>query len=237
MAASDVSAPAIAGICSMATRHILGDLGAEHRRRTGIGVAVTAVGGVDAVRRIQSGATCDFVVLTQAAIRELAAGGHVSAHSVTNLARSVVAIAVAAHAPVPDTSDGAAIRRAVLAARRVGYSSGPSGTHLMRLFQRWDIADRMAAKSAQAPPGVPVAQLIAQGEVDLGFQQLSELMDMPGIRIAGTLPDEIQSITMFTGALCSRAARRGEAERFLAFAASPDASDVKRRHGMEPIET
>src|SRR6516162_2474440 len=165
----------IAGISSIATRNVLLELGDAYGRQSGQRVTVESVGGVDAARRVQAGEAFDFVVLATDAIDKLTSSGRVDADSRINLARSGVAVAVKAGAPRPDISNESAVRQAVLAARSIGYSTGPSGVYLARLFERWGIAEAIAPRLVQAPPGVPVGSLIARGEVELGFQQLSEL--------------------------------------------------------------
>src|SRR5213078_4000829 len=164
----------------------------------------------------------------------LAAGGRVDPGSRTDLAHSGVAIAVASGAPRPDISNESAIRDAVLRARSIGYSTGPSGAHLARLFQRWGIADTVAPRIVQAPPGVPVGTLVAQGDVELGFQQLSELMPLRGIDVIGLLPPEIQVVTVFSAAVCTASNYPAAAKALLSFLASPEADAAKRRHGMQP---
>ena len=99
------------------------------------------------------------------------------------------------------------MRDAVLAARRIGYSTGPSGRHLARLLERWGIASAIGPRLVEAPPGVPVGTLVARGDVDLGLQQLSELMHVPGVDVVGVLPPEIQEVTVFAGAVCARSAQ------------------------------
>jgi molybdate transport system substrate-binding protein len=145
-----------------------------------------------------------------------------------------VAIAVAAGASRPGVSGESAVRDAVLRARSIGYSTGPSGAHLVRLFERWGIADVVAPRTVQAPPGVPVGALVARGDVELGFQQLSELMHLPGIDVIGLLPPEIQVITVFSAAVCTVSNRGTAAHALLAFLGSPEADAAMRRHGMEP---
>ena len=176
----------ITGISSMATRQLLADLARAHAERSGDTVAIEAVGGVDVARRVQAGEPFDVVVLASDAIDRLIASGHLIGERV-DLVRSPVAIAVRAGAARPDVSSGDAVRRAVLAAPRIGYSTGPSGTHLQRLFERWGIVEQIRSRIVQAPAGVPVATLIARGDVELGFQQLSELMHLDGVDVLGLL--------------------------------------------------
>jgi len=225
----------IAGISSIATRNVLLELGDAYGRQSGQRVTVESVGGVDAARRVQAGEAFDFVVLATDAIDKLTSSGRVDADSRINLARSGVAVAVKAGAPRPDISNESAVRQAVLAARSIGYSTGPSGVYLARLFERWGIAEAIAPRLVQAPPGVPVGSLIARGEVELGFQQLSELVHLAGINLIGALPPEIQLITAFTAAVCTASPRPRRAEALLSFLASREADAAKHRHGMEPL--
>ncbi len=224
----------ITGISSMATRHLLVELADAYTRQSRHRVTLVSVGGADAARRVQAGETFDFVVLAADVINQLASDGRVDPESRTDLARSAVAIAVAAGAPRPGISSEATVRDAVLRARSIGYSTGPSGAHLVRLFERWGIAGVIASRIVQAPPGVPVGTLVAHGEVELGFQQLSELMHLPGIDVIGLLPPEIQMATVFSAAICAASNRPAGAKALLSFLASPEADPAKRRHGMEP---
>ncbi|SEJ74031.1 substrate-binding domain-containing protein [Paraburkholderia diazotrophica] len=224
----------VTGIGSMATRQILARLATQFERDTGCRAAITSVGGVEAARRVQAGEAFDFVVLASDAIDRLAADGCIDPGSRVDIARSHVAIAVAAGAPQPDVSSEDAVRNAILRAGRIGYSTGPSGTHLKRLFAHWGIDDAIASRIVQAPPGVPVATLITNGDVDLGFQQLSELMHVPGIDIVGPLPPAIQIVTVFSAATCRAMHERQATQQFLTFMASPHADSIKREHGMEP---
>jgi molybdate transport system substrate-binding protein len=224
-------------ISSMATRQMLAELVAAYERHSTQQVAIESVGGVAAARRVEDGEPFDIVVLAADAIDRLAATGRVDPDSRVDLARSGVAVAVAAGAPRPDIGTEAAVRDAVLAARSIGYSTGPSGTHLTRLFERWGIAATIAPRIVQAPPGVSVGSLIARGEVELGFQQTSELMHLAGIDLIGVLPPEIQVTTVFSAALCTictASEQREAALALLTFLASPDADSAKRAHGMEP---
>ena len=222
------------GISSMAMRAVLTELADAYAQRSGQRVEIVSVGGVDAARRIKEGEAFDFVVLAADAIAQLAADGRVDRASQTDLARSNVAVAVSAGATPPDISSEAAVRDTVLRARSIGYSTGPSGAHLARLFERWGIADEISPRIVIAPPGVPVATLIARGDAEIGFQQFSELMNVPEIDIVGLLPADIQAITVFSAAVCSASKYPEIAMALLSYLASPQADAAKRRHGMEP---
>jgi molybdate transport system substrate-binding protein len=224
----------LTGISSMATRQVLDELVRLYEQRGGERVRIESVGGVDAVKRVQAGESFDVVVLAAPAIDELVGAGRAVAGSRTDLVQSGVAVAVRAGAAHPDLSSEDALRRAVLAAHTLGYSTGPSGVQLARLFERWGIAGQIASRLVQAPPGVPVGSLVASGEVELGFQQLSELMHLPGLDVVGPLPPPVQITTVFSGAVCSASGRHDAARRLLDFMASPSADEAKRRHGMEP---
>ena len=126
------------------------------------------------------------------------------------------------------------MKRAVLAAPTVGYSTGPSGVALVQLFTRWGIAQDLQGRLVQAPPGMPVGALVARGDVALGFQQLSELIHLEGITILGPMPLAVQINTIFAGALCATSKQPDAVRALLAWLASPDAAVAKRRNGMEP---
>ena len=221
-------------ISSMATRQVLAELADAYERASGQAVAIESVGGVDAARRVREGEAFDLVTLASNVIDELAAEGHLLAGSRVDIARSGVAVAIRAGAARPDIAGEDALRQAVVAARTIGYSTGPSGTHLQKLFERWGIAQAIAARTVQARPGVPVGTLVASGEVELGFQQLSELIDLPGVEILGPLPPGTQVLTVFCGGVTRVSARADAARAVLAFMASAAGDAVKRRRGMEP---
>lgn len=225
----------LTGISSMATRHLLAELVSEYARVAGQAVSIESVGGVDAAARVRSGEAFDVVVLAADAIEKLYADGHLVPGSRVDIARSGVAIAVAAGARRPAIDTEAALREAVLAARTIGYSTGPSGTHLVRLFERWGITGTIAPRIVQAPPGVPVGTLVANGDVELGFQQLSELLNLPGIEVIGPLPDDAQIVTVFSAAICNTSTQKEATGALLSFLASPQTDAVKRNHGMEPV--
>ena len=229
-----MNAPRLTGISSMATRALLADLAAQAQQQGGIGITFESVGGVDAARRVADGEAFDLVVLASDAIDKLQAAGRLLDGSKTDLVRSGVAAAVRRGAPRPDIGSAEALRQALLAARSIGYSTGPSGSALLQLFDRWGLGDTLRARTVQAPPGVAVGALVARGEVELGFQQRSELMFLDGIDLLGPLPAEAQIVTTFSAAVCSASAEAAAARELLALLNAPDTAAIKRRHGMEP---
>ena len=223
------------GISSMATRQVLADLSASWQADGGEAIAIESVGGVDAAQRVQAGAEAfDLVFLASNAIDKLQAAGRVLAGSKIDLMLSSTAVAVPAGAPQPDISNEEAVRAAVLAAPSIGYSTGPSGVALQKLFERWGIAEQIQPRIVQAKPGVPVGSMVATGEVALGFQQLSELIHVTGLQIVGALPVAIAIDTVFSAAVVTGSANADAARQLLAFMASPKAADAKRKQGMEP---
>jgi len=229
------TSPALRAISSMATRAVLADLVQAWQQQGGQPVALESVGGVDAARRVQSGEALDVVLLAGDAIDTLIAGGHAVAGSKVDWVRSSTAVAVPAGAELPDIATEAALRAAVLGAAGIGYSTGPSGTALLRLFARWGITQQLESRLVQARPGVPVGQLVARGEAALGFQQRSELMHVPGITVVGELPPAVAIDTVFSGARVAGCRDAGAAQAFLAFLAGPQATPAKRRQGMQPL--
>jgi molybdate transport system substrate-binding protein len=183
---------------------------------------------------VRAGEAFDVVVLASDAIEQLIAGGQIVAGSRVDLVRSGVSIAVRAGAAHPDVGTEDALKHAVLAAGSLSYSTGPSGVHLAKLFERWGIADAIRERIVQAPPGVPVGSLVADGKVELGFQQLSELMHLPGIDVLGPLPAPIQIITTFSAGLSVNSTQPAAVQAMLDFMISPAAAEAKRRNGMEP---
>ncbi len=222
----------------MATRQLLAELASGFEQRSGCRVAIEAVGGVDAAKRVMAGEAFDVVVLASDAIDKLLAAGHLQAGSKVDLVRSGVAACVRAGTPLPDISSEDAVKRAVLAARSISCSTGPSGVALARLFERWGIAADIAGRMMQAPPGVPVGALVARGEVELGFQQLSELLHVEGITVVGPLPPAIQITTVFSAGIHAGvpadSAQFDQVKALLDYMRSPQALEAKQRQGMDP---
>lgn len=217
----------------MATKPLLADLVTLYKTQApDVHIQIESVGGVDAAKRVQAGEAFDGVVLASEAIDKLVASGHVLTGSRADLVRSGVAVAVPAGQPVPDISTEDALKQAVFTASTIGLSTGPSGVQLAQLFERWGIADTIAARMVQAPPGVPVGALLAQGQVALGFQQLSEMLGVQGITIVGSLPPEVEIITTFSGSVAASCVQPEAMRALLAFWQLPACDALKRQHGM-----
>ena len=223
----------ITGISSMATRLILGELAQRYEAAKGVKVSIASMGGVDAAKRVREGERTDVVILASGPMAKLEAEGHLAAGSVKGFTRSGMAIAVRKGAPHPAIGDEAAVKAAVLAADKVCYSTGPSGDHLLQLCAKWGVATD-DGRLVKAPPGVPVGSFVAQGDADLGFQQLSELIHVQGIEVLGPLPPEIQNVTVFAAGVASVSKQPEATAALIAYLASPETEAVKREQGMEP---
>lgn len=220
---------------SLAIKEAYLELVPAFQKKTGSKVDTEWVGGVDLMKRVKAGETADLVIASQKALGELKSLAKVQA--VVDLARSGVAVAVKKGAQRPDIGSGEAVKRALRAAKSIAYSSGPSGVYLAELFQKWGIAEELKAKITQTPPGTAVGPLVARGEAEIGFQQMSELLPTAGIDIVGPLPPDIQIVTTFSGGV-HVAAKEGDAARaWLAFITSPQSAAVLRKHGMEPANS
>ena len=197
-------------------------------------VATTWAGTNDIKKRMAAGETYDLVIMAGPALDELVKQGKIVPGSRVDLAKSGVGVAVRAGAPKPDISSGDALKRALLAAKSIAYSSGPSGVYMEGLFRRLGIADEIKPKLKQTQPGNPVGEVIARGEAEIGFQQVSELLPIAGIDYIGPLPPDIQHITVFSGGIHAGAKQPDAAKALVKFITAPAAVPVIKKKGMEP---
>jgi len=226
----------------MATRALLADLAAAALAVGAPPLEIESVGGVDAAVRVAAGEQVDLVFLASGALSSLARDAHLDASTVTPIALSQVAVAVPSEGAGPATAPGATafrdasgLRAALRAAERVGYSTGPSGTALVGMIEEWGFTGELGDRLVQARPGVPVAASLAVGDVDLGFQQLSELVGQPGIRILGVLPADCAIDTVFSGAVAAASTDPAAAAEMLAFFASKEMRTVLEGHSFTPV--
>jgi molybdate transport system substrate-binding protein len=218
-------------MCSLAFKAAYIELVPRFERESGMKIASQFVGGVDIRKRLREGADADLVIMAGAAIDDLIGEGLVAPGSRVDLVRSKIGVAVRAGAPRPDISSPDALKRALLAANAIAYSSGPSGVYLVKVFERWAIP---AGKLKQSAPGVPAGDIIAKGDAEIGFQQISELMPVKGIDYIGPIPEEIQHVTIFSAGTSARA-KQGEAAKALTrFLTSRDVVPVLAKHGLDP---
>jgi molybdate transport system substrate-binding protein len=224
--------PPLRVLSSMAGRKLLGDLISKFEATSEHRVSLESVGGVDAAKRVRAGEPLDVVVLAREVIDDLMGAARVAPGSRVDVWVSAIGVAVRAGAARPDISSAAGVKAAVLAARQVGYSTGPSGQYLAKLFAGWDDDGTLKERITVAPPGVPVSSLVARGDIDLAFQQLSELGG-EGIEVLGALPPEIQMLTTFSGGVALTSTQPDAARSLLAFFASPSTKRLKEAHGMD----
>ncbi len=228
----------IAGISSMATRQLLTDLSRWFEQLAPWRVEFESMGGVDAARLVRGGTPTDVVVLASNVMEQLENEGWIAPGTRADIARSGVAIAVRSGLPHPAIASENDVKQAVLEGGKICYSTGPSGEYLKRLFERWKIAGRIADRTVEAKPGVPVGQLVARGEADLGFQQLSEFLDVAGIDIVGPLPadypnaDGLHRRRQLASAAAGRRAGFRRTSRL-----ARDAGRSKQQLGMEAAES
>jgi len=203
----------------------------QFERGTGHKVENLWVPSVQMMGRLKGGETVDLVILSAASLDELRKAGLISDR--TDLARSGIGVAVKSGARKPDLSSGEAVKRAVLAARGIAYSTGPSGIYLMELFQRMGIAESIKSRVKQVQ-GEPAGGVVARGEAEIAFQQVSELLPVPGIDFVGPLPADIQQVTVFSAGLHVAAKQPDAARALVKFLTAPAAAPVIRKKGMEP---
>jgi molybdate transport system substrate-binding protein len=206
----------------------------QFEKASGHTVTTIFTGTLDAQRRIAAGESYDLIIMASQAIDELIKSGKVVSESRVDLASSGVGVAVRAGAPRPDIQSTEALKNTLLAAKSIGYSSGPSGVYLIGLFRRLGIADQIKSKLKQTATGVFVGSIIASGEVEIGFQQVSELAHYPGIDYVGPLPADIQNITVFSSGIQIGAKSIAAAKAWIAFLTSPAAAAAFKSKSMEP---
>jgi molybdate transport system substrate-binding protein len=218
---------------SAATKAAYLELVPEFERASGHKVTTIFPPSVQMITRLKEGEVVDLVIMAGNSIDELARAGKIVAGSRVDLARSGIGIAVRAGAPKPDIGSTEALKQALLSAGSIAYSSGPSGVYLADLFRRMGIDDALKTRIRQVQ-GEPVGAVVARGDADIGFQQVSELLPIAGIDFLGTLPADIQHVTVFSAGLHVDARQPDAAKALVTFLTSPAAAAVIKRSGMDP---
>jgi molybdate transport system substrate-binding protein len=232
--ATTAHAAEIKVIASAAVKEVILDLIPAFEKSSGHKVTPIWAGTAAITKRISGGEVVDIVLIAAPNIDKLISEGRLVAGSRADVAKSGIGVAVRAGLPKPDISSGEAVKKAVLAAKSVAYSSGPSGFYLADLFKKMGIADQIKDKVKQTPSGVQVGEVVARGEADLGFQQVSELLHLKGIHYLGPLPADIQHITVFSAGLHTAATAPDAAQALVKFLTAPEAGPIIRKTGMEP---
>ena len=226
--------PQLNVISSLAIKAAYLELAPEFERRSRQRVSTQWVGMADIAKRMKAGESADLVIGSAALVEELARGRILDAGQRRDLVKCGIGAAVRAGALRPDIGSVEALKRALLAARSIIYSSGPSGVYFAELFPRLGLAEALKGKAVQAPPGVLVGESVARGEAELCFQQIAELRQVRGIDYVGPLPPEVQLVTVFCGAVHAKAAQPQAAAEWLRHLASREAEPVLRKHGLDP---
>ncbi len=201
---------------------------------TGHKVVTIWSGTADMMKRLKGGESVDLVIIGADSLDELIKLGKIEPGSRVDLAKSGVGVAVRKGARKPDISSDNAVKLMLLSASSIGYSTGPSGVYLDGLFQRMGVADQLKSKLKRPPSGASVGEMIARGEVEIGFQQVSELIHVNGIDFLGPLPPTIQQITLFSSGIHTGATKPDAAKALAKFLTSPSAAAVLKKNGMEP---
>ena len=191
---------------------------------------------VDAVpARLARGEPVDVLIMVGYALEDLVKQGVVTPGSRVDLARSGIGVVVRAGARHPDVSTSAALRQALLDAKSVAYSDSASGVYIQNeMFKRLGIAEQMAGK-ARMIPAEPVGEVVARGDAEIGFQQMSELKPIRGIDLVGPLPPEVQQVTVFSAGVLARSGQADAARALIAYLAGPGAAAAITESGMEPM--
>jgi molybdate transport system substrate-binding protein len=240
VAAMSVLLPGVAGaveikvLSTQATEEAYRELAPQFEKASGHKVTTIFTGTLDLQKRIAAGETYDLIIMAGPAIDDFIKFGTVVPGSRVDLAKSGVGVGVRAGAPKPDIGSTEAFKKALLAAKSIGYSTGPSGVYVTGLFQRLGIVDQIKGKLKQTPTGTFVGSIVANGEAEIGVQQVSEMSHFPGVDYVGPLPADIQQITVFSSGLQVGAKQVDAANSWVKFLTAPAAASAYKSRGLEP---
>jgi len=220
-------------LSSIATKEAYLKLVPLFERESGLSVNTTWAGTVDIMKRMAAGETHDLIIMSAPEMDELIRQRKVRPGSRVDIAKSGIGVAVRAGAPRPDISSAEALKRALLAAKTVGYTSGPSGVYMGQLIERMGIAAEIKPKFRSVPSGGTIGTIVASGDCEIGFQQVSELVHIKGVDMIGPLPAEVQRITVFSTGIHAGAKRPDAAKALVRFLTTPPAHAVIKAEGLE----
>jgi molybdate transport system substrate-binding protein len=220
-------------VSTQATQEAYLELVAQFEKTSGHKVTTVFTGTLNVQKRLADGEAYDLIIMAGPAIDDQIKLGKAVAGSRVDFAKSGTGLAVRKGAPKPDISSADALRKTLLAAKSIGYSTGPSGVYMLSVFEKLGITDQVKAKLKQSPSGVFVGTLIASGETEVGFQQISELVHFPGIDYVGPLPGDLQRLTVFSAGIHAGAKQADAARALVKFITAPAAASVIKKHGLE----
>jgi molybdate transport system substrate-binding protein len=228
------SAAEIKVLAPGATKEVYLDLVPQFEQSSGHKVMTTWSGTADIKKRMAADEVYDVVIVGAPDIDAFIKQGKMVAGSRIDLMKSGVGVAVRAGAPKPDISSSEALKKTLLAAKSIGYSTGPSGVYVVSLIERMGIADQIKSKLKQVPSGARIGSIITSGEAEIGFQQISELIHAPGVDYVGPLPADVQKITVYSAGIHRGATQPEAAKELVKALTGPGAAPVIKNHGMEP---
>ena len=228
------SAAEIKVLSTQATEAAYRELVPQFEKATGHKVTTVFTGTLNVQQRLADGESYDMIVMAGPAIDAQIEAGKALAGSRVDLAKSGIALGVPKGEPKPDIGTVEALKQTLLAAQSIGYSTGPSGVYMIGLFERLGVAKQVNCKLKRTPSGVYVGDLIAKQEVEIGFQQVSEITSFPGVDFVAPLPAEAQQTTVFASAIVAGAQQPEAARALVKFLTSPQAAAAYKKRGMEP---
>jgi molybdate transport system substrate-binding protein len=221
-------------VSTQATQEAYLELVAQFEKTSGHKVTTVFTGTLNVQKRLADGEPYDLIIMAGPAIDDQIKLGKAVAGSRVDFAKSGTGLAVRKGAAKPDISSADGLKKTLLAAKSIGYSTGPSGLYMLSVFEKLGIADQVKGKLKQTPSGVFVGTLIASGETEVGFQQISELVHFAGIDYVGPLPGELQRMTVFSAGIHTGTKQADAAEALIKFITAPAAASVIRKHGLDP---
>ena len=221
-------------LASGATKEVVSEAIPAFESATGHKVVATWTGTAEIKKMIAAGEVFDVVIVGAPEIDAFTKEGKIAPGTRADLMKSGVGVAVRAGAPKPDISSADAVKKAILSAKSIAYSTGPSGVHVGRMLERMGIAADVKTKTTITKPGLRVGALIAKGDVELGLQQISELIHEEGITYLGPLPPEIQNTTVFSAGIHARGAQPQAAKALVESLKTPAVAAEIRKNGMDP---
>jgi molybdate transport system substrate-binding protein len=225
------------GAFTAAYRELIPELERLTKRKLVTAATSIGTGETSIANRLRRGEAVDIIIVADGVLVGFIKEGLIMAESYTPLARSAIGMAVRSGAPKPDISTVDALKRTLLSAKSIAYSASVSGDYLStELLQRMGIADQVLSKCRRVEGGERVGAVVARGEAEIGFQQMSELLSVPGIDHVTPLPAEVQRVSVFSAGVAVNSREPASAKALIRFLASADAAGAIKNSGLEPIE-